>query len=204
MPEIVSVAVVVGRFEALVGRGLVNVLGTDPRLRVLDSDLEEAALERVIAQQRPQVAILGEEVDYTLLTRLTTSQSLTGVLVLAHAPGRLCGTMLLDIGVSCLPRNASDSDLLTTVQLAAHGKPTFLCTDGTRIEPGTSRLTSRETEVLELLARHYTNAAIAGALQISIETVRTHVRSVLQKYNVQSRRDLAGVRAPTRTTKIGR
>lgn len=199
MPESDSVAVVLGRFEALVGSGLAHVLGTDPRLRVLDSDLEEAALERVVAQQRPRVVIVGDAVEYDLLTRLKASESLTGVLVLVHAPGRLCGTLLLDIGVSCLGWGVSDSDLLTAIQLAAHGKPAFLCADGIRIEPehsgDASRLTRREAEVMELLKGRCTNAEIADALCISVETARTHVCRILQKRNVHSRRELTGMPA---------
>ena len=50
-------------------------------------------------------------------------------------------------------------------------------------------LTSRELEVLELLAKLFTTAEIAAALYISVNTVRTHVRSILRKLAVVRRND---------------
>jgi len=52
-----------------------------------------------------------------------------------------------------------------------------------------SVLTSREKEVINLMAKGYTNTEIANKLGISVGTVRTHVTNILQKLNVHSRRD---------------
>lgn len=46
-------------------------------------------------------------------------------------------------------------------------------------------LTSREHEVLRLLARGASNAAIAGELWISTRTVESHVRSVFGKHALE-------------------
>ena len=51
-------------------------------------------------------------------------------------------------------------------------------------------LTPREQEVAWLTARGHTNLQIAEALVISPETVKTHVRHVLEKFNVHSKPDL--------------
>jgi DNA-binding NarL/FixJ family response regulator len=50
-------------------------------------------------------------------------------------------------------------------------------------------LTSREREVLELIVAGANNEEIAGRLSISLHTVKSHVRSILHKLNVNSRRD---------------
>lgn len=50
-----------------------------------------------------------------------------------------------------------------------------------------ARLTTREREVLELLARGYLYKEIAEALKISIPTVNTHIRKIYDKLHVQSR-----------------
>jgi DNA-binding NarL/FixJ family response regulator len=50
-------------------------------------------------------------------------------------------------------------------------------------------LTARELEVLLLLDRHLGTAAIAQRLFISEHTVRSHVKSLLGKLNVSSRRE---------------
>jgi DNA-binding CsgD family transcriptional regulator len=58
-----------------------------------------------------------------------------------------------------------------------------------RADPLPSPLTARETEVLALLARGYSNQRIADDLVIGVRTVETHVERILRKLNVDSRAD---------------
>lgn len=51
-------------------------------------------------------------------------------------------------------------------------------------------LTVREKEVLQLILSGKPNREIAGALSISESTVKTHVRNIFSKYDVQSRAEL--------------
>ena len=48
-------------------------------------------------------------------------------------------------------------------------------------------LTTRELDVLRLLAAGHSNRAIAEALFVSLPTVKTHVASVLDKLGLDSR-----------------
>jgi LuxR family transcriptional regulator, maltose regulon positive regulatory protein len=50
-------------------------------------------------------------------------------------------------------------------------------------------LTASELAVLRLLRSHMTNQEIADALYLSVNTVKTHLRSVYHKFGVTSRRD---------------
>ncbi|MGC8779244.1 MAG: response regulator [Anaerolineae bacterium] len=52
-------------------------------------------------------------------------------------------------------------------------------------------LTPREREVLNLIARGASDREIARELTVSLYTVKAHVRSILQKLQVSSRRDAA-------------
>jgi DNA-binding NarL/FixJ family response regulator len=54
-------------------------------------------------------------------------------------------------------------------------------------------LTGRETQVLQLVATGCANKVIAARLQIGIGTVKTHMRSVLDKLDVASRTEAAAV-----------
>lgn len=48
-------------------------------------------------------------------------------------------------------------------------------------------LTAREKQVLELLAQGLTNKEIAAALSVAEDTVRAHVRRILEKLHLQNR-----------------
>ncbi|NYI81136.1 response regulator [Nocardioides panzhihuensis] len=50
-----------------------------------------------------------------------------------------------------------------------------------------ARLTSREAEVLRLLASGLSNAEIADEIHLGVETVRTHVGNILAKLGVRDR-----------------
>lgn len=52
-------------------------------------------------------------------------------------------------------------------------------------------LTEREIEVLKLVARAMTNREIAEALVISEQTVKNHLKNILQKLHLKNRVDLA-------------
>jgi LuxR family maltose regulon positive regulatory protein len=50
-------------------------------------------------------------------------------------------------------------------------------------------LSEREIEVLRLLKTHLSSTAIAEELTISVNTVRTHIKSIYSKLNVHNRQD---------------
>jgi len=62
--------------------------------------------------------------------------------------------------------------------------------------PGPELLTPREADVLELLQQGRSNAQIAMALNVGVETVRTHARNIYRKLGVKTRRELATLAAP--------
>lgn len=74
------------------------------------------------------------------------------------------------------------------------------------VEPAAS-LTSREMEIIRELASGATNQEIARRLVISENTVKNHVRNVLAKLHLRSRRDIAsyardhGLSSSSRTSK---
>ena len=64
--------------------------------------------------------------------------------------------------------------------------------DGTKpsFDPELDQLTSREREVLRLIAQGYTYKEIARELYISVKTVESHVSSVLRKLQLSTRHQL--------------
>jgi DNA-binding CsgD family transcriptional regulator len=61
------------------------------------------------------------------------------------------------------------------------------------ITPSSAPLTNREQEVLELLARRYTTKEIAQALNISPETVNSHIDHLGVKLGVRGRHAIVQV-----------
>ena len=57
----------------------------------------------------------------------------------------------------------------------------------TRVEDEVETLTAREQEVLELLAKGYSNKEIAARLSVSVAAIRWHLTHIYQKLHVQSR-----------------
>jgi two-component system NarL family response regulator len=56
-------------------------------------------------------------------------------------------------------------------------------------------LTSRETEVLQLMASGESNKGIARKLQIEVGTVKSHMSAIMTKLGASSRTQAAGIAA---------
>jgi DNA-binding NarL/FixJ family response regulator len=61
---------------------------------------------------------------------------------------------------------------------------------GTAPEPGTPRLTARETELLRLVAKDLTYPEIAERLVLSRRTVQNHVQNTLDKLRLHNKAQL--------------
>jgi DNA-binding NarL/FixJ family response regulator len=183
------VTVLLGRFEPLVGIGLTGVLRSDRRVSVLGSDLEGKALQREAKRKLPRVAIVDEIVEPLLLTRLKASAPATGVVVLAHMPSLEYGMRVLASGASCLSRSATVAEILASVHLTAEGGRVFTAPEGRKSKRSRAKsrpaLTPRERQVRALIRASHTNLEIAQELQISVETVKSHVASLRGKLGVR-------------------
>jgi DNA-binding NarL/FixJ family response regulator len=196
------VSVMIGRFEDLVGRGLRALIDDDPNLAVVAHDVPPELVARTVAERAPQVALL----NFGSLERPTDVRELAGahpgtrLIVLANRPSPAeCNQMLAFGATACLSKETQARDVLSAIHLASRGLHVLPRTarDPAGVEPprqaGPQLLTPREADVLEQLQQGRSNAEIAVALHVGIETVRTHARNIYRKLGVRSRRDLARI-----------
>jgi DNA-binding NarL/FixJ family response regulator len=188
------VTILLARFEDLIAAGLRALIGADPNLRIVAADVPAERLHVVIAEHEPRVAVLN-------LAALTTPSDIrhlhrahpaTQLLVLASNPTPGECSQLLAVGATaCLGRDVESRDVLNAIHLASRGL--HVLPRGESAAAGHDVLTPREADVLGLLQLGRSNGEIAAELTVSVETVRTHARSVFRKLGVRSRRELSSM-----------
>lgn len=191
-----EITIVVGRFEDLIARGLRSLLAEDPHVRLVAADVELGALDAALTAHEPQVAILnfGSLRTPVEVNQLHTAHPGTRLLVLANRPTPSeCNQMLAFGATACLSKETQARDILNAIHLASRGLHVLPRTDVPPEPIGPELLTPREADVLEHLQAGRSNAEIALALSVSVETVRTHRRNIYRKLGVRTRRELASL-----------
>jgi two-component system nitrate/nitrite response regulator NarL len=135
-----------------------------------------------ISKALPDTAIVmltASRDDEDLFEALRAGAS--GYLLKDMDPDRLAAALRgVMVGEAALPRSLA---LKVMRQLQAPNRRRFIPSKGT----GAARLTSRETEVLEMMAEGLSTEQIAEKMFIGKVTVRTHVSNVLKKLRVPDR-----------------
>jgi two-component system, NarL family, nitrate/nitrite response regulator NarL len=120
-----------------------------------------------------------------------------------------------EAGVSgYLAPDARVDELVTAVERVAHGET--VCTPevaaalarhvaalSRRSDPGESRLTRRETQIISLIDRGLSNKEIARDLGIEISTVKNHLHNVFEKLRVRRRAEAAAFVREMRAPLVG-
>jgi DNA-binding NarL/FixJ family response regulator len=202
------VTIVSARFEDLVSIGLASLIAEDTNVELLASDVDLDRLEAVLDEHGPSVVLLnfGTLPNPAMIYQLHQSHPDTRVVVLANRPSAAeCNQMLSFGATACISKETQGRDIINAIHLASRGMhvlPRSASAAADQPEelgiPAPDLLTPREADVLELLQEGMTNAQIAHALSIGVETVRTHARNIYAKLGISTRRDLARITRPHR------
>jgi DNA-binding NarL/FixJ family response regulator len=98
---------------------------------------------------------------------------------------------MLEYGASgYLLKNADRSEIIQAIDAVMHGKQ-YLSADASQVvkhahNENNTMLTRREKEVLALIAEGLTNQEIAQQIFVSVSTVDTHRKNLLQKLNAKN------------------
>jgi DNA-binding NarL/FixJ family response regulator len=181
------------------------------------SGLEAAAL---CARLRPAVAVLEyrlRDIDGAEATRRIAPD--TRVMILSAGPVEEFWFAALSAGVhGIVAKDTPLPDAVDAVRRVAGGEHVLppsvtrlvvervraIPTLRRRLRPVQSKLTEREWEVVALLRDGATTAEVAAQLRLSDETVYTHLKNVMRKLGVHSRREiLVAADALLRGTLVG-
>jgi DNA-binding NarL/FixJ family response regulator len=199
------VKVIAANFEDLVSVGLRQLIAEDPNLHLVESGITLDAMEEAIEEQEPSVVLLnfGTLKTPAQVFQLHPSHPDARIVVLANRPTAAeCNQMLSFGATACLSKETEARDIINAIHLASRGMhvlPRSAAAGGgseTFGVQGSDLLTPREADVLELLQEGATNAQIAHALSVGVETVRTHARNIYRKLGISSRRELARLTRP--------
>ena len=209
-PDEAIVTLLVADDHDLYRRGLQMVLGQDHRIRIVGEASDGAQAVELAVELVPDVVLLDvrmprlsglkaaarirEQVPSARILILTMSDDETDLFeaVKAGANGYLlkdmpgeevaAGILAVASGQSLIPPSMAAQLLTEFAQLSKRPAST---------SPGVPRLTDRELEVLRLIARGQANKDIARDLFISENTVKNHVRNILDKLQLHSRMEAA-------------
>jgi DNA-binding NarL/FixJ family response regulator len=188
------VSVVLAQFEDIVARGLQALIEEEDSLQLVADGVEHEQLTTALSEHRPEVAIVnfGSLSSAAELRDLHRQFPKTRLVVLANRPTSSESRQMLAFGATaCLSKSSEARDVMHAIHLASRGLHVLPpAQDLNPPPPGPEVLTPREAEVMELLRSGRSNAEIAQALSVSVETVRTHARRIYRKLGVRTRREL--------------
>lgn len=205
MTEIPKRRVVLVDDHELVRSGVRTALGDSVDVVAEAGDVESAI--EAIAATNPDVVLLdvhlpggngpaviegvrARDVETTFLA-LSVSDAAEDVIAVIRAGAR--GYVTKNIGAEELcdaVRRVGDGDAVFSPRLAGFVLDAFAGHLPKPEDPELDQLTTREGEVMRLLARGYAYKEIARRLSISIKTVESHASAVLRKLQISSRHEL--------------
>lgn len=179
--------------HSVVREGLRLRLETDGWVEVVgEAETGEGALELIRATQ-PDLAIVDIRMpkpDGFDVARAVRAESLGTRIVLYTV---LSDAQLIERAFDCgalgyVSKEAPPEVIFRALREIYHGRqfvdPAIATATGNK---GGEKLSGREVEILTLLARGYSNTVIARNLQVTPETVKSHVSNVLAKLGAESR-----------------
>jgi DNA-binding NarL/FixJ family response regulator len=169
---------------ATVSEAIPLIRELDPDVVLLDVHLPDGGGQAVIAgvaPERPGVRFLA----------LSVSDAAEDVIAVIRAGARGYVTKTISAtDLAAAVHRVHEGDAVFSPRLAGFVLDAFR--EGTgATDAELDALTSREREVLQLIARGYRYKEIAARLHLSVKTVETHVSAVLRKLQLSNRHELS-------------
>jgi two-component system, NarL family, response regulator LiaR len=198
----VAIRLLIADDHSVVRQGLRMFLSLDPELDVVGeakNGLEAVEMTRALQPDVVLMDLLMPVMDGITAIR-TIRQELPNVEVVALTSvledASIVGAVKAG-AIGYLLKDTEADDLCQAIKAAAAGQVQLSPQAATRLmrevraPESPEKLTDRETEVLRLIARGFSNKEIAQELIIGEKTVKTHVSNILGKLGLLSRTQAA-------------
>lgn len=185
--------------HALVRQGFRRILEAEPDMEVVGEAENGRDTVALAERLKPDVIVMDvgtpELNGIEATRRLSDSLPRSRVLALSMHKDSVYVREILRAGArGYLLKDAFDRDLLAAIRAAARGEAYLspavseaVLSDYRRhVREPLDLLTSREREVLQMLAEGKTNKEIAAALNLSVYTVDAHRGRIMEKLNLHS------------------
>jgi DNA-binding NarL/FixJ family response regulator len=194
--------------HTVVRQGLRRILESDDEIEIVGESGDGRSAVELAQRQRPHVVVMDialPELNGIEATRQITKRvEGTRVLVLTmHADDVYVRQSLKAGARGYLLKDSEDLDLLKAVKVIGRGGTFFSPAvskvllegylgdaSGREIEDDLALLTDREREVLQLIAEGRTNKEVAAVLSVSINTVETHRKHIMEKLDLHNTAEL--------------
>lgn len=186
--------------HAMVRRTMRLLLDDERDIDVRGEATDLASALRHLYRHKPNVLVLdlrlpnGSTVD--TIRRLREQAPRTEIVVVTMEESPQFARQVLDAGaVGFVLKDRADTELVAAVRSAARGEEYISpllsgALDALQRATGAGELSSRETEIVRLIALGYTSREIATDLQLSRRTVETHRARIFRKLGLSTRAEL--------------
>ena len=168
-----------------VDTAIAEIRGYDPHVALVDVHMPDGggiAVIEAVTETNPDVKFLA----------LSVSDQAEDVIAMIRAGARGYVTKTIEPpDLADAIRRIHAGDAVFSPRLAGFVLDAFAGAIPSDQDPELDQLTSREKDVLRLIARGFAYKQVARKLEISIKTVETHVSSVLRKLQLSNRHELA-------------
>jgi len=199
-----TIRVIVADDHTMIRSGLKALLDREPDIEVVAEAADGRQAVQKAEELLPEVVLLDIAMPnlngIEAARQIAAKHDRMGIIILSMHSDESYVLKALKAGArGYLLKDSPESDVMNAVRAVNSGKAYFspeisrmLADDYLRqmqqrgVEDSYELLTSREREILQLLAEGKSNKDVANLLNLSLHTVETHRSNILQKLNLHS------------------